>query len=158
MSQQNMLFSKYFLLLSMTCFSAFHVSFAISIKKNRHVTTKHAFQQILCFSAFHVSLTISVKKIALSQQFILAPWFIFAPRIKGKCLPCIHQVPEGGQSGNLRNSSNSHPMSATLGSHCLHFPLRLPWRIPTRFTRLPKVADRCRLRYQCWLTLVGSKG
>ena len=72
MSQQNMLFSKYFLLLSMTCFSAFHVSFAISIKKNRHVTTKHAFQQILCFSAFHVSFTISVKK-NLSQQFILAP-------------------------------------------------------------------------------------
>ena len=72
------------------CFSAFHVSFAISIKKNRHVTTKHAFQQILCFSAFHVSLTISVKKIALSQQFILAPWFIFAPRIKGKCLLLVH--------------------------------------------------------------------
>jgi len=44
------------------CFSAFHVSFAISIKKKRHVTTKHAFQQILCSSAFHVSFTISVKK------------------------------------------------------------------------------------------------
>ena len=44
------------MLLSISCkFRHFH-------QKKRHVTTKHAFQQILCSSAFHVSFTISVKK------------------------------------------------------------------------------------------------
>jgi len=99
MSQQNILFSRFCasqhdLLLSISCkfrhfhqknrhvttkhvfqqilcFSAFHVSFTISVQKNRHVTTKHAFQQILCFSAFHVSFAISIKKIDMSQQNML---------------------------------------------------------------------------------------
>ena len=90
MSQQNMLFSKYFLLPSMTCFSAFHVSLAISIKKKtchnktcfsadfvllsisckfHHFRQKKIdmslshFQQILCFSAFHESFAISIKQL-----------------------------------------------------------------------------------------------
>ena len=89
---------------------------SVKKNRHDNATTKPAFQQILCFSAWpasqHLSFTISIKKIGMimSQQnmlfsrlcasqhdlllsisckfhhWYLAPWFILAPWIKGKCL------------------------------------------------------------------------
>ena len=77
-------FSAAYVLLSMTCFSAFR--FHHFHQKNDMIMS----QQSMLFSRLYASqhdllLSISCK----FHHWHLAPWFISAPRIKGKCLQLI---------------------------------------------------------------------